>query len=336
MVSSRRISTTCWSMAGRSSVSVCSTSLPVVAARSGTRAGRPMTAAARSTDWVSSGRACTRAWSSSCRVAGSRAGWPGFWVACMTSCSANSGLPADRASVVSTNSGSAASPASWRTKRAVASWSRRFSSTRSVFSSRASSATQSASGVAGTTASARSVTSRTARSLVRLVARKRTRSSVDRSAQCTSSTTWRTGAAAPSRSTRSSTDWNSPSWDAAARSAVRVVLAGAMPGTSRASSGSRSSWRFSVPVRSRRRRAWVSGANGNGSPAMGTHEPASSVTRSWSMSSRTSRVFPTPVSPVTMSTLGWPAEARRTAVLSTPRASSRPTNAAGGRPTIAS
>ena len=267
-MSPRRTSATCCVTASRRPCSVSSMLDPAVSAIRRTVAGRPITAAALSTLRVSSGRATTRETRSSDSVSGS--GPPGPW---RTRCSANRGFPAERVMVDRRRAGSGSDPSRPATSRAVSAVPRRSSGSRSVISSRASSASHPASGVPTTTASARYVTTRTARSLLRSLARKRTRSRVDRSAHCTSSTTSTTGATAPSRSSSPSTAWKRPSCEDNPSSEVFWGAAGTSPGTSRPSSGDRSSCRLSVPPRLSPRNAWLSGANGIGSPATGTHAP---------------------------------------------------------------
>ena len=55
-----------------------------------------------------------------------------------------------------------------------------------------------------------------------------------------------------------------------------------------------------------RRSAWVSAAYGSGSPATGTQAPARVVALARAMNSVTRRVLPTPVSPETTTTVGFP------------------------------
>ena len=79
------------------------------------------------------------------------------------------------------------------------------------------------------------------------------------------------------------------------------------------------------------RRAWVSAAYGSGSPATGTQAPANGTDVGCARSSRTRRVLPTPVSPETTTTVGWPPAARASAADSRRGLASRPTSRGGRR-----
>ena len=288
-----------------------------------------MTAAARSTPRVSSGSRSTRLRSSSRRLAGSG---PGSSPA-NSSCSTNSGLPAVRSSISRSRSGEGSTP-SRPTSRATSSGSSRGTSIRCM-PIRPSSASQVSSVRDSSTASSRWVSTTRARSSLRLVARNDSRSSVDRSAQCTSSTTCTTGWAAPIRPSSASTAWNSRSRELAP---VRGPSTGspsrAPSGSSRASSGERRVSCRTTPRPALRRSAWVRAAYGNGSPATGTQAPANVVTSAPARNSVTRRVLPTPVSPETTTTVGAPASARASASVSCPRMPSRPTSSAGPRACI--
>ena len=136
----------------------------------------------------------------------------------------------------------------------------------------------------------------------------------------------------PSRRSSASTDWNNRSWGKppAGLSGGSSTTAS---GSRRARSGERStSWR-AAGVRTSLRSAWVSGANGSGSPATGTHDPANKPGFSRDTSSLTSLVLPTPVSPDTTTTPGVPSAARRKAARSTGRLSARPASGPGVRST---
>ena len=162
-------------------------------------------------------------------------------------------------------------------------------------------------------------------SSTRFVARKRTRSSVERSAQWMSSTTCTTGCSRPRAPRSPSTDWKKPSW-CSAPSSVSPASSG---DRSRTRSGKASSSRR-AGVALRRRSAWASGANGRASPATGTQAPTRGCRRPCLRNSLTSRVLPTPVSPETTTIRGRPAAAPRRHSLKLCRQSPRPTRAATG------
>ncbi len=165
------------------------------------------------------------------------------------------------------------------------------------------------------------------------MARKATRSRVERSAQCRSSMTSSSGARTASRSTTPSSSSNSRPWRASMAAAPAAALppqarsgtrrarsAPAGPATASSSAGSRS--------RARPRSAWVTGANGRPSSPSGTQPPRSTrtpcslaVTASWSAS----RVLPTPASPPIAVTSGSPLAARASNSRSSASSSLRPT-----------
>jgi hypothetical protein len=199
---------------------------------------------------------------------------------------------------------------------------------------RASSPSRPRSGCSRCSSSLRKVSTTMTRPERRVVARKASRSRVERSAQCRSSTTHSSGAPVASRWTSPSSSSNSRPWPAPATAGPTTASRPqARSGSSRANSGragpataassAGSSWS------ARPRSASMTGANGSPSSPNGTQPPCSTRTPCWvavAASCSASRVLPTPASPPSSATSGWPSMARVSSWCS--RASSwvRPTN----------
>ena len=261
---------------------------------------RPATAATRTRPWVAGSSRATRCSSSSRRPCGSSPGWP----AAASSSSAKKGLPSERATIASVSAaarGAPARPASSATS------SPRPSGPSSSSSAEPERRTPSASRrtrAAEAGSSARQVPSSSTRRSPRLWARKTTRSSVEVSAQCRSSSTSSTGAAAARSPSSASVSWNTRSCEPAACASP----CGNPPSGRRASTNGR--YGSSVPTRSIEH------------PSR-TSNPAS---RARAASSDASRVLPMPASPATRTAVPPPARAASSARPSCPSSRSRPTN----------
>ena len=237
-----------------------------------------------------------------------------------SACSVNSGLPSVRWCTRATSSEDTGRWSRWLRCSRVCSGSRRDSATTVTSSSRTSSAYQSRRCASRGGSSVRRVRTSSTRSSRRLRTRKLTRSSVDRSAQCRSSSTTSTGGEPGPLDASSvrvlSTFSRSRPW--------LDRLAGTSPSAGRPGAGARRSSgasscgqhhvsraRSSGPsARPRSRNAWITGAYGVDSPATGKLDPRSTRAPDAAAKDDTSLDLPMPTSPDTRASPGVPSEAR--------------------------
>ena len=210
--------------------------------------------------------------------------------ACRTSCSTNSGLPAERSTIVSTAPGRGGLPDSCSDQN------RRVGLAQAFQRHRATRCPQPAQlGEPGDAAAGRddrrpraSVTRTRTRSSVRLVARNRMRSSVERSAQCTSSTTWTSGRSVPSGAAGASTDWNSRSWQKPSSRTLRWLVDDRIRQQPRQVGERSTSWRASGRAHQPAQRLGERGERQRVA-GTGTHDPANKPGFSCDTSSRPAR-----------------------------------------------
>ena len=178
--------------AGRIASRTSGSGRSAIAATNRSSTGRPATATIPSTRWVASGSSPICCAMVSVRVRGSGPMPPPRSTA--ISSSTKKGLPSDRAWTRETRSPSGSPPTSASTCRATSARSNRWRSILVVRSSRSRAASQVATGWPGGRSSVRALSTTSSRSWSRLRTTKVSRSRVDRSTQCRSSTTRRVGA----------------------------------------------------------------------------------------------------------------------------------------------